>query len=98
MFDEGKTIEEVYMYNNCKYSDISTQLWKIIEELNEVKQDIVKYKYDENRENLDSLISELYDLMQSCHTLIINLKSREDRQKANHNHIQKLLDRYNEVK
>lgn len=98
MFDESKLIEEVYMYNNCKYSDVSTQLFKITEEFKEVKDEIIKYKYYGSNENLDNLCSELYDLMQSCHTLIINLKSREDRQKSNHRHIQKLIDRDNEVK
>jgi len=97
MFDEGKLIEDVAMYNNCKYSDVSTQLWKITEEFNEVREAIVKYKYDETIENLDDAVGELYDLQQACHTLIINLKSREDRQKANHKHIQKLIDRDNEV-
>lgn len=98
MFDQSKLIEDVCMYNNCKYADISTQLFKIIEEYKEVKEEIIKYKYEETRENLDNLVGELYDLMQSCHTLIINIKSRDDRQKANHKHIQKMINRDNEVK
>lgn len=96
MFDQSKLIEEIYMYNNCKYIDIKNQKDKIKEEFGEVMKAIDAYIDNPSIENKKHLASELNDLKQSCHTLEVNNMSKNDRQDGNHKHIQKMIDRDNE--
>lgn len=84
---------EILMYNNCKYDDISTQRKKIEEEYKEALHAIMKYKYDEVRENKNDMAGELFDVMQACYTLLRNNFSEFDLQDLNHKHLAKLIER-----
>jgi NTP pyrophosphatase (non-canonical NTP hydrolase) len=97
MFD-AKLIDEILLYNNCKYESISNQRSKITEEYLEFIDALIKQKYNPSKENKLHLAEESIDLMQATYTFLSNNYTKEDVENAIHRHLQKLIDRDNEVK
>lgn len=97
MFDT-KVIDELLMYNNCRYESISNQRAKITEEYLEFTDALIKQKYDPNTDNKEHLAEEIFDYFQAGYTFLINNYTKEEIENANHKHLQKLIDRDNEVK
>jgi NTP pyrophosphatase (non-canonical NTP hydrolase) len=97
MFDT-KLIDELLLYNHCKYENISGQRNKITEEYLEFIDALTKQKYNPTKENKDHLAEEIIDFIQSGYTFLINNFTKEEVENAIHRHLQKLIDRDNEVK
>lgn len=92
MFDT-KLIDEMLLYNNCKYESIGNQRAKITEEYLEFIDALINCKYNPSKENKEHLAEEAIDLIQATYTFLRNNYSKEELENAIHKHIQKMIDR-----
>jgi NTP pyrophosphatase (non-canonical NTP hydrolase) len=97
MFDDN-LIDELLLYNKCKYESISNQKNKITEEYLEFIDALIKQKYNPSKNNKEHLAEEAIDLMQATYTFLINNFTKEEVENAIHRHLQKMIDRDNEAK
>lgn len=97
MFDT-KVIDELLVYNNCKYESIGNQRDKITEEYLEFIDALINCKYNPTKENKDHLAEETIDFIQAGYTFLKNNYTREEVENYVHKHIQKMIDRDKEVK
>jgi hypothetical protein len=87
-------INEILVYDNCNYIDLSRQIEKMREEIREAQHAAISYKYEPNDKELkEHMIEETFDVIQASYTLLHNLLSKEELEKYNHVHIQKMIER-----
>lgn len=89
-------INEILVYGNCKYIDLSNQLSKMREELKEAEHAVIAHKYNPNDlKYREHMIEEVFDVIQASYTMLTNILSKEELEKYNHVHIQKMIERDN---
>lgn len=97
MFDT-KLIDELLLYNHCKYESISNQKNKITEEYLEFIDALINCKYNPSKDNKQHLAEESIDVIQAMYTFLKNNYSKEELEDAVHKHLQKMIDRDKDIK
>ena len=89
----NNNFKQIILYANCPFETETNQYYKILEELEEVKEAFVKYKYakKEDKEQLKLEYQlELKDLQQAIETQLIQFNDTQIEKM----HLQKMTNRY----
>lgn len=89
----GKTFSECFVIAFTNMPNVD-QIKKIKEELDEVQEEVLKLKYDDNS-SVERLIEECFDLKQAVDTLIFNNIRIQEYQYYLKKHIEKMMNKFN---